>query len=136
MKKVVVEDIEMKIQEGEKTIDENIENKHQKVPNSNYVGNQVTQPEVQFERKRFQVPESLKKTFIATMVLAGLGVVLFICGFIEEVAMSDPGRGLTFWILGLVVMIPGGYYSYQFWKARRCQDEDQRNDIFNQIPEL
>ena len=70
------------------------------------------------------------------MVLAGLGLVLFICGFIEKVAMADPGKGLTFWILGLVVMIPGGYYAYQFWKARRCEDEDKRDDILNAIPEL
>ena len=84
----------------------------------------------------FKVPVSLKKTFFCSITLLVVGITLFILGFINKVAYADPGRGLTFWILGGVVTIPGGYYSYQFYKAKKCQDIDRRNNILSEIPEL
>jgi hypothetical protein len=86
--------------------------------------------------EKFQVPPHLKKTFICTMILAGLGLVLFILGFIQDVAAADPGKGITFWTLGGIVMIPGGYYAYQFYRAKKATNEDDRDNILNEIPEL
>jgi hypothetical protein len=33
-------------------------------------------------------------------------------------------------------MIPGGFYSYQFHQIRKAKDEYERDNIFNNIPEL
>ncbi len=85
---------------------------------------------------KFKVPDNLKKTFIFTMILAGVGLILIILGCIHEVASADPGKGITFWVLGSIVMIPGGYYSYQFYKAKKAKSEDEREEILDQIPEL
>ena len=41
-----------------------------------------------------------------------------------------------FWVLGAIVIIPGGYYSYQFYKAKKTTDEYKRQDILDNIPEL
>ena len=41
-----------------------------------------------------------------------------------------------FWILGAIVIIPGGYYSYQFYRAKKTTDEYKRQDILDNIPEL
>jgi hypothetical protein len=86
--------------------------------------------------EKFKVPSNLKKTFIFTMVLAAVGLILIILGCINQVAQADPGRGITFWVLGSIVMIPGGYYSYQFWRAKRAETEEDREEILEQIPEL
>ena len=152
-KALELEDIEIKDNNPNSNQDENF--KHHKVSNpqnqrDNRINNNIENndiehdgtndinsiPEIEIERKPFKVPAALFTTFIVTTILAGLGLVLFILGFIERVAYYDPGKGITFWVLGLVVMIPGGYYSYQFWLARRCEDEDKRNQILDQIPEL
>ncbi len=135
-KVIEIDEIEMKIPNKQK-FGNDMEVEPQKLDNKpNYDNTNEIANDIEYERQKFKVPPALKKTFIVTVVLAGLGLVLFILGFIEEVAMHDPGRGITFWVLGLVVMIPGGYYSYQFWKAKRCEDEYKRNEILDQIPEL
>ena len=87
-------------------------------------------------RDKLKVPPRLFKTFIVTLVLAILGFVLIILGCIESIAEHTPGKGLMFWILGGLVMIPGGFYSYQFHQARKAKDEYERDNIFDNIPEL
>ena len=84
----------------------------------------------------FQVPSNLKKTFLCSLVLFIIGATLIGIGFIQDVAAADPGKGITFWTLGGIVMIPGGYYSYQFYKAKKTKDMQEREDILNEIPEL
>ena len=85
---------------------------------------------------KFKIPLRLKKTFIVSLILAGLGVVLIMLGFINAIADATPGGGIMFWVLGAIVIIPGGYYSYQFYKAKKTTDEYKRQDILDNIPEL
>ena len=85
---------------------------------------------------KFKVPQKLKKTFIVTIILAGLGIILIILGFINAIADATPGGGIMFWVLGTIVIIPGGYYSYQFYRAKKTTDEYKRQDILDNIPEL
>lgn len=86
--------------------------------------------------ERFEIPLHLKKTFICSTILFIVGCLLIGIGFIEEVRSIDPTEGIAFWILGGIILIPGGYYSYQFFKAIRSRDEQVRDDILNDIPEL
>ena len=85
---------------------------------------------------KFKIPLRLKKTFIVSLILAGLGIILIILGFINAIADATPGGGIMFWVLGAIVIIPGGYYSYQFYKAKKTTDEYKRQDILDNIPEL
>ena len=86
--------------------------------------------------EKFKIPPELKKTFIIVMILAVLGVTLIICGFIKAISDATPGGGIMFWVLGTVVLIPGGFYSYQFYKARKAKEEYRRQDILDNIPQL
>jgi hypothetical protein len=96
--------------------------------------NEITE---HFEQiQKFKVPPSLKKTFICSMVLFIIGITLIILGCIQEVAEADPGKGITFWVLGSIILIPGGYYTYQFYKARKARTYDERQEILDEIPEL
>ena len=74
------------------------------------------------------MPPLLFKTFIVSPVLAILGLVLVILGCIESIAEHTPGKGLMFWILGGLVMIPGGFYSYQFHQTNRNAQEQHISD--------
>lgn len=85
---------------------------------------------------QFEVPANLKKTFICSLILFVIGATLIGIGFIQDVAAADPAKGITFWTLGGIVMIPGGYYSYQFYKAKKTRDLQEREDILNDIPEI
>jgi len=85
---------------------------------------------------KFKVPLSLKKTFLCSMFLFAVGITLIILGSIQQIAAADPGKGITFWVLGSIVLIPGGYYTYQFYKARKARTYDERQEILDEIPEL
>ena len=87
-------------------------------------------------KNKFKIPKELKKTFIIVLILAILGITLIICGFIKAISDATPGGGIMFWVLGIVVMIPGGFYSYQFYKARKAKEEYRRQDILDNIPQL
>ena len=88
------------------------------------------------QMEKFKIPPELKKTFIIVMILAVLGVTLIICGFIKAISDATPGGGIMFWVLGTVVIIPGGFYSYQFYKAKKAKEEYRRQDILDNIPQL
>ena len=87
-------------------------------------------------KNKFKITKELKKTFIIVLILAILGIVLIICGFIKAISDATPGGGIMFWVLGIVVMIPGGFYSYQFYKAKKAKEEYRRQDILDNIPQL
>ena len=87
-------------------------------------------------KNKFKIPKELKKTFIIVLILAILGITLIICGFIKAISDATPGGGIMFWVLGIVVMIPGGFYSYQFYKAKKAKEEYRRQDILDNIPQL
>ena len=87
-------------------------------------------------KEKFKIPKELKKTFIIVLVLAILGITLIICGFIKAISDATPGGGIMFWVLGTVVLIPGGFYSYQFYKAKKAKQEYRRQDILDNIPQL
>jgi hypothetical protein len=118
-----IEDIEVKEEGKEERTQNNIDKQLEPDQNNPY-------------QEKFEVPLSLKKTFICSVTLLAVGITLFILGFISEVAEVDPGRGITFWVLGGVVTIPGGYYSYQFYLAKKSHNPEERSNILSEIPEL
>jgi hypothetical protein len=95
-----------------------------------------TDNDIQVVQPKFRVPAALWRTFLCSLTLFVLGCTLIGIGFIGSVAAADPGKGITFWTIGSIVLIPGGYYSYQFWRAKRSTSEDEREEIYNEIPEL
>jgi membrane-bound ClpP family serine protease len=85
---------------------------------------------------KFIIPPTLKKTFLVSITLLTVGIILIILGCIQSISTTTPGGGLMFWTLGGIVLIPGGYYSFLFYKAKRTKDEFERDEILSQIPEL
>ena len=86
--------------------------------------------------EKFKVPPELKKTFIITLILAILGVILIICGCIKAISDHTPGGGIMFWVLGGIVIIPGGFYSFQFYMAKTAKQKYRRKIILDNIPRL
>jgi hypothetical protein len=105
--------------------------------NQDIINDNISQDrEVINNEQGFEIPINLKKTYIFTLILFILGLILIGIGFIEDIQAADPFEGITFWIVGSIVLIPGGYYTYQFCKARRSMDIQERENILNDIPEL
>jgi hypothetical protein len=85
---------------------------------------------------RGKVPRKLKKTLVCAVILFILGVVLLAVGIEENVRTERWLRGLPFYVLCLIVLIPGGFYTYQFCRAKVEKDVDERREILSKIPEL
>ena len=64
------------------------------------------------------------------MILSILGVTLIICGFIKTISNSNLGGVINFWVLGSVVIMPGRFYSYQFYKEKKAKEEFRRQRYF------
>lgn len=86
-------------------------------------------------REKFKIPPNLKKTFLITMMLFSIGAILIGTAFIEDIKEGAFGVSISMWTLGSIVMIPGGYYAYQFYLACKATG-DAREDILAQIPEM
>lgn len=141
---VKLEEVEMKDRSNQQSNKIEIENKYNNKivddnfkRDSNVINNNSNDKsqEADDQHDKFIVPSNLKRTFICSMCLFIVGISLIIIGFISQVKAADPGNGLTFWILGSVVLIPGAYYSYQFYLARK-NINNRREDILSNIPEL
>ena len=105
--------------------------------NNNSIDNNNTTNHNNFKNEnKFIIPPTLKKTFFVSITLLLVGIVLIILGFIQSISTATPGGGIMFWVLGAIVLIPGGFYSFLFYKAKRTTDEYERDEIFSQIPEL
>ena len=84
----------------------------------------------------FVIPQDLKKTYKMTLLLTITGIILILCGIIKAVLNKKFGGGVMFWILAILVLIPGGFYSYQFFKAKISKNQYEKQEIFDTIPRL
>lgn len=86
--------------------------------------------------ENFKLPASLKKTFRFVISLFVLGVIMILIGTILFVTTYELDKSIPFWVIAGIVFIPCGYYAYQFYKARKSKDFEERNEILEEIPEL
>ena len=82
------------------------------------------------------IPENLMKTFYFVLILFSIGIALLFVGSIIILVSKTFNKALPFWIIGCLLLIPGGYYIYQFYLLRKVTDDMERNEIIDQIPEL
>lgn len=90
-----------------------------------------------YKRKNaFKIPPKLKRTCWCVSLLLLGGVALFVVGIVSSVLEESFKAGVTYYILSFILLIPGGFYTYQFIKARCSKDVDRREEILAEIPEL
>jgi len=83
-----------------------------------------------------RLPTKLKKTFYISILLVILGLGLLIAGVIIAINTNNIQESFSYWILSIICLIPGVYYSVQFLRAKREQNEDYRREILDEIPTL
>ena len=64
------------------------------------------------------------------------GFILFILGFFGDMQEWDPFNGFLFWGSGLVLFIPGFYFTCKVLQAYRTTDVNVRNNILRDIPDM
>ena len=87
-------------------------------------------------RKSFHLPRKLKRTFCCVISLLVLGLIMFIIGILKVSYQESLNEGIPFFVIGVIVLIPGVFYTYQFFKARFIADVDDRHEILSDIPQL
>lgn len=131
-------DIELEHKDDDNNITNNyiekIENKYE-ISGNNKIIEEEDNDLREGKYEKFNIPSELKKTFIITSILFIVGSILIGIGFIEQIRQDVPGVSISMWTLGGICFIPGGYYSYQFYKAYKAQGDD-RQDILDNIPQL
>lgn len=68
--------------------------------------------------------------------LLTLGIALLIIGFVKEAKARVPAEGVPFWVIGCLVLVPGGYCAYELLRAYRAKTPIERRRILNEIPDF
>lgn len=81
-----------------------------------------------------KIPSNLKKTLYLTIFLLIIGIFLVIIGTIIALHSSNIQDSFSYYILSILCLIPGVYYTIQFLRAKKEQDEEYRREILDDIP--
>lgn len=84
----------------------------------------------------FKNAELPKKAVFLSFFYLILGSVMFCLGFLPKIQELHPFSGYIFHGAGIILLIPGVYFSCLICKAYRVKDEEERNSILREIPEM
>jgi len=100
--------------------------------------NLVTQEDSErlLKKLQFRIPLNLKKTCWLTSILLLIGIGLLVAGIVVSIVKNSFNEGVTYFIIAFIVIIPGGFYTFQFLKARFTKDIDKRDAILAEIPSI
>ena len=90
----------------------------------------------QLIQKNKLVPETHKKTFYCVISLFILEIILLVIGIEKYFRTDESKTPLCFIILGVLVLIPGGYFTYKFIQIYCSRDRDLREELLDDIPIL
>ena len=65
-----------------------------------------------------------------------LGLSLLVIGFVKEAKAKVPAEGVPFWVIGCLILVPGGYCAYELGRAYRAKTPIERKRILNEIPDF
>ena len=57
-------------------------------------------------------------------------------GILQSIITRRVLGGMMFWILSILLLIPGGFYSIQFYRAKNAKKNYERQEILDSIPKL
>jgi hypothetical protein len=74
-------------------------------------------------------PSSVYKRVIGSVFLVVLGIVLIAAGFWSEISSPTPGGGVPFWVIGVMLLVPGLYCIWDGVTTLRQQEKTERQNI-------
>jgi len=74
-----------------------------------------------------------KKIIFLSSFLLICGIAFFVAGM-QQYFESDRVRGIAFLVFGCLMIIPGGYYSFQLYQACQATSPEERDEILSEIP--
>lgn len=83
-----------------------------------------------------RIPSKFKKTLYLCIFLLILGLGLIVIGTIIAISSNNVQDAFSYYILGIICLIPGVYYTIQFIRAKSEEDEEYRREILDEIPTL
>jgi hypothetical protein len=82
------------------------------------------------------IPKRLNKTLYCSLTLFILGIVLVIVGIIHTIMTENFTTGIPFWAIGGIVLIPGAYYTLAFYRIRTEKNDEIKQEMIDDIPEI
>ena len=58
-----------------------------------------------------------------------IGILLFSLGFNKDLQDWDPFKGFLFWGAGLILFVPGAFFTGKVIQAYRATDPNERSNI-------
>lgn len=85
-----------------------------------------------------QLPGSFqieKRIVVLTFFLLLVGIGLYCAGFIIFAFSGKSKNGIVFWVIGTLVLIPGGYYFWKILMVFRMKNRRNKVEIIKEMNE-
>lgn len=76
-------------------------------------------------------PVTVRKRLLGSVVLLLLGVLCIAAGFWSEASSPVPGGGVPFWVIGVMLVVPGMYCIWDSLSTLRQQEKTDRQNILH-----
>lgn len=76
-----------------------------------------------------------KKIVVLTFFLLLVGVGLYCAGFVIFAFSGKSKNGIVFWVIGTLVLIPGGYYFWKILLIIRMKNRRNKVEIIKEMNE-
>lgn len=109
-------------------------------PMNNNVNNIITYRDTSLNSNKQnilkRIPKKLHKTFAVSFILFCISIILFCFGISRSLTSSKLEDWLPLIVLGVIIGLPGFYYTFQF--CRICYENNpiKRDNIIKQIPKF
>lgn len=77
-------------------------------------------------------PGSVRGRIAYSVLMVFVGVVLIVVGVVTEVKSAVPGGGVPFWVIGVLLLIPGVYCVWDSISTYRQMQLTDRQHIFKE----
>lgn len=76
-----------------------------------------------------------KKIVVLTFFLLVVGIGLYCAGFVIFAFSGKSKNGIVFWVIGTLVLIPGGYYFWKILLIIRMKNRRNKVEIIKEMNE-
>ena len=88
------------------------------------------------ETEYLMIPDTMIRSLTVILFSLILGIILILLGIVKLTTEWGIINGNILLFLGFVVTVPGGYYGYQFYKAKSASSDYERKEILDSIPRV
>ena len=88
------------------------------------------------EVELFIIPNNLQRSLLIILSVTVLGAFIIALGFFRLLTQMGIIGPIILFVLGILIIIPSGYYAFRFYRAKLAKSAYARKEILDSIPRI